>query len=423
MLMALQDAPDIGASAPAPQAVAAGYAAIRAQTLGLIEGLAAEDCQAQSMPEASPAKWHLAHTTWFFETFVLALDPEYRPSHRAYTELFNSYYHSVGALHPRGQRGLLTRPTLDEVRAWRAVVDDGMLKVLEGDLSPEQRARVELGLHHEQQHQELLLADLKHLFWHNPLRPAYRDGALPPQPTAQPWRWLERPGVMVEIGHGAEGFAFDNETPRHRAWVDAHVIASRPVNNGEYLDFIVDGGYRNPLLWLADGWDAVQAGDWQRPLYWDPDCDTHFTLRGERTLEHDEPVCHLSYYEADAFARWAGARLPREEEWEAAAQSWPVAGNLLDSGLLQPRSHDTDGPSFYGDVWQWCASSYAPYPGYQATAGALGEYNAKFMCNQMVLRGGSCVTPAGHLRASYRNFFAPHARWQFSGARLAKDRV
>ena len=423
MLVALQSDEQFEAveAAPPGQALAERHAAVRGVTTDLCQGLSADDCQAQSMADASPVKWHLAHTTWFFETFVLAGVAHYRPFRAEFTALFNSYYHSVGAQHPRGQRGLLTQPSLDEVRAWRGHVDAAMRHLLEDRPDPLLLDRLELGLQHEQQHQELILTDLKHLFAANPLKPAYRAGALPAQPAALPARWLERPGVLVEVGHPGGGFGFDNEFPRHRAWLDAHALASRPVNNGEYLAFIRDGGYREPRLWLADGWDAAQTGGWTRPRYWNEACDALYTLRGEQVLSPDEPACHLSYYEADAYARWAGARLPREEEWEAAAAAWPVRGNFLDSGALHPRASDPERPAFFGNVWEWTASSYAAYPGYRAAGGALGEYNAKFMCNQYVLRGGSCVSSADHLRPSYRNFFPPQARWQFSGLRLAKD--
>lgn len=423
MLVALQTGQEIEAEASGSVdlAPAQRYAAIRDATTALCEGLTPDDCQAQSMPDASPVKWHLAHTTWFFETFILGERPDYRQFRPEFASLFNSYYQSIGAPYPRPQRGLLTRPALDEVRAWRTHVDEAMQSLL--DAAPDGRlpARVELGLHHEQQHQELLLADLKHLLWHNPARPAYRAGPLPPQPAALPARWIERPGVLVEIGHTGCGFGFDNEFPRHRVWLDAYAVASRPVTNGEYQAFIRDGAYGNPLLWLADGWDTARTGGWSRPLYWNEDCDALFTLRGEQPLQPDEPVCHISYYEADAYARWAGARLPREAEWEAAAMAWPVRGNFLDSGALHPRASEPEAPAFYGNVWEWTASAYAAYPGFRPGEGALGEYNGKFMCNQLVLRGGSCVSPADHLRPCYRNFFGPATRWQFSGLRLAKD--
>jgi ergothioneine biosynthesis protein EgtB len=424
MLEALESGHEVGAPAVAPAPVAspsARYDEVRALSVRLCEGLNPDDCQAQSMPDASPLKWHLAHTTWFFETFVLAAVPNYRPFRPKFAALFNSYYHSVGAQHPRAQRGLLTRPSLEEVRAWRTYVDDAMRELLEGGATGVLPARIELGLQHEQQHQELMLTDVKHLLSHNPLKPAYRAGALAAQPRAQAARWIERPGVLVETGHDGNGFGFDNEFPRHRVWLDAYAIASRPVTNADYIEFIHDGAYREPLLWLADGWDRVQAEAWDRPLYWSPDLESHYTLRGEQPLVRDAPVCHLSYYEADAYARWAGARLPREAEWEAAAAAWPVAGNFLDSGELHPRTSAADHPGFFGDVWEWTASAYGSYPGYRTDDGALGEYNSKFMCNQFVLRGGSCVSSADHLRPSYRNFFPPHARWQFSGLRLAKD--
>lgn len=418
MRAALQTEARDAATAPPVATSSRRYAAIRQATLALCEGLGAEDCQAQSMPDASPVKWHLAHTTWFFETFVLA--GRASPS---YATAFNSYYHSVGTPYPRPQRGLLTRPPLDEVLAWRARVDQAVVALLErAAIAADLSARVELGLQHEQQHQELLLTDVKHLLAHNPQRPAYRPAlAPPPAACSQPMRWIERPAGLVEIGHPGDGFGFDNESPRHRVWLDAYALAARPVTNGEYLDFIHDGGYRNPLLWLADGWDAVQAGGWQRPLYWDDAGSALFTLHGEEPLRPEDPVCHLSYFEADAYARWARARLPREAEWEAAAAAWVVRGNFLDSGALHPRASAAASPAFYGDVWEWTASAYAAYPGFRAGDGALGEYNGKFMCNRLVLRGGSCASPAGHLRPSYRNFFPPQARWQFSGLRLARD--
>jgi ergothioneine biosynthesis protein EgtB len=397
------------------------YSMIREATLALARDLEPEDCQAQSMADASPVKWHLAHTTWFFETFVLADVPGHEPARPALLPLFNSYYHSVGAQYPRARRGLLTRPTLDEVRGWRSHVDGAVLRWLEQHADPALLEHLELGLQHEQQHQELMLTDLKHLFAQNPARPAYREGPLPPQAAGVPARWLERPGVLVEVGHPGGGFAFDNELPRHRAWVDAYALASQPVTNGEFAEFIRDGGYREPRLWLADGWDAVQAQGWTAPLYWHDGGASVFTLRGEQPLEPDEPVSHVSFYEADAFARWAGARLPREEEWETAAAAWPVEGNFVESGALHPRAAGPGHPAFFGNVWEWTASPYVPYPGYRPGGGALGEYNGKFMCNQFVLRGGSCASPVAHVRASYRNFFPPHARWQFSGLRLAKN--
>jgi ergothioneine biosynthesis protein EgtB len=398
--------------------------AARALTLELAAPLSPEDCQVQSMADASPVKWHLAHTTWFFETFVLG---PHLPGHRVFDarfrDLFNSYYNAVGEQYPRPQRGLLSRPTLDEVRAWRAHVDEALARLFARGPSDETRALLELGLNHEQQHQELILTDVKHALSLNPLRPAYRPAAPRSVGSAPTAGWLRHDGGTVEIGHAGAGFCFDNELPRHAVLLAPFELATRPVTNGEYRQFIRDGGYRAPEWWLSDGWDTVQAGGWRAPLYWSEDGERVFTLAGEQPLRDDEPVCHLSGYEADAYARWAGARLPREAEWEAVAAAAPVAGNFLDLSRLQP-SPAAGGPGaqqLYGDVWEWTQSGYDAYPGYRPARGAVGEYNAKFMCNQRVLRGGSCATPAGHLRASYRNFFPPAARWQFAGLRLARD--
>ena len=427
MLQALQRSPEDAAIAhaappPAFEPLAVRYADTRAFTESLCGGLSADDCQVQSMPDASPVKWHLAHTAWFFETFVLEeATPGYRHFHPAFCELFNSYYHGIGAPYPRPQRGLLSRPSLAEVYDYRAHVDLAVRRLLEDGCAPRFRARIELGLHHEQQHQELILTDLKHALSTNPLQPAYRCAPPPCDSRAAPSRWIERPGVMVEIGHEGAGFAFDHERPRHRAWLEPHAMASRPVTNADYLEFVRDGGYRTATLWLADGWLAAQAQEWSRPLYWSEDLEEAFTLGGVLALDPDEPVCHLSYYEADAFARWAGARLPTEAEWEAAAAAWPVEGNFAEGGRLHPCPPDPERPDFFGNVWEWTASPYIAYPGFRAGPGALGEYNGKFMCNQFVLRGGSCASSAAHLRPSYRNFFFPQARWQFSGLRLAKD--
>lgn len=407
--------------APTPT-LARRYAQIRDATLALCEGLSPDDCQIQSSPDTSPVKWHLAHTTWFVEAFVLAAAREgFQPWREDLARLFNSYYHGIGPQHPRAQRGLLSRPTLDEVRAWRAHVDAAVQALLTREPAPALEERIELGLQHEQQHQELILTDLKHALHANPLQPAYREGSAAQGPAPSPARWLDRPAVMVEIGQSNGAFAFDNERPRHRVWLHAHALASRTVTNGEYLEFMRDGGYERPTLWLSDGWDAAQAGRWRAPLYWNDDATQVFTLRGVQPLDPDAPVCHISYYEADAYARWAGARLPREAEWEAAAAAWPVQGDFVEAGVLHPRRTASEHPGFFGGVWEWTASSHAPYPGFRPLPGVLGEYNGKFMCNQMVLRGGSCASPASHLRASYRNFFPPHARWQFSGLRLAKD--
>ncbi|MGL4550626.1 MAG: ergothioneine biosynthesis protein EgtB [Gemmataceae bacterium] len=406
-----------GAASPAD-----AYRRVRQTTRWLAEPLAPEDHVIQSMPDASPVKWHLAHTTWFFETFVLAPHaPAHRPFHPDFGRLFNSYYEAAGPRWPRARRGLLSRPTVAEVAAYRAAVDEQMLALLR-DPSAEVAALVTLGLNHEQQHQELILTDLKHAFAANPLRPAYRPAASDDGP-APPAAWLTFPEGVVTVGHEGGAFAFDNESPRHRTFLQGHQIAARPVTNGEYLAFLDDGGYARPELWLSDGWAARQANGWERPLYWEAD-GTATTLAGPRAVAPDEPVCHVSYYEADAFARWAGARLPTEAEWEHAAG--PPAGHFLDAGRFHPAagpSADDRGPLFkaHGDVWQWTASPYVGYPGYRPPSGALGEYNGKFMCNQLVLRGSSCVTPASHARSTYRNFFPPDARWQFSGVRLAKD--
>lgn len=407
-------------------ALAARYELVRKVTEALCAPLSAEDAGAQSMSDASPAKWHLAHTTWFFETLVLGGRSSYQRFDPAYARLFNSYYQRLGTPLPRARRGLMTRPSLEEVLRYRAHVDAALLALLrESRVTPRLRETVELGLQHEQQHQELILTDIKHLFWRNPLRPAYR--AAPADAEAEMGTgtggealaldWRPGPRGTVEIGHDGEGFAFDNESPRHRVVLRPHAIASRPATNRDFREFIEDGGYRRPELWLSDGWDTVRKLGWRRPLYWSAKLDGAFTLHGPVALDPDAPVCHLSYYEADAFARWSQARLPTEAEWEASAGDPPAAG-FGTPCILQP------GPAhggFYHQVWTWTASAYQPYPGYRAPPGALGEYNGKFMCNQLVLRGGSCVTPPGHARRSYRNFFPPQARWQFSGVRLARD--
>ncbi|MDX2168081.1 MAG: ergothioneine biosynthesis protein EgtB [Deltaproteobacteria bacterium] len=452
------------------EALAARYRRVRGLTEALRAPLSAEDCQAQSMPDASPAKWHLAHTSWFFETFVLEDGRSgFRPYDPAFRVLFNSYYQQVGSQHPRPQRGLLTRPSLDRVLDYRAHVDTAVLDLLAagGRRAAAAAPIVELGLHHEQQHQELLLTDAKHLLSLNPLQPAFAppfeippfekggrgeilrnaaasDRQIPPNPPfskggAEPLSrggaepaakggmqsWRAYDGGARHIGHAGDGFAFDNETPRHAVLVEPFSLATRPVSNAEFAAFIADGGYRRPELWLSDGWATLQARGWSAPLYWTQAdgawCE--FTLRGPQPLSDAAPVCHVSFYEADAYAAWAGARLPTEAEWEIAAALRPVCGNFLDDGLLHPASapaQNGDAVQLYGDVWEWTRSAYAPYPGYRTPAGALGEYNGKFMCNQLVLRGGSCATPRDHIRATYRNFFPPDARWQFSGIRLAK---
>jgi ergothioneine biosynthesis protein EgtB len=378
----------------------------------------------QSMPDASPAKWHLAHTTWFFEQFVLGRDPHYRSRDPSWHYLFNSYYQSVGPMHARPQRGLLSRPSLGEVLGWRRHVDEAVNERLLRDDHGTYDPLVELGLQHEQQHQELLLTDILHAFWSNPLLPAYlREPPADAASRALPLHFAAGREGVAEIGHAGEGFAFDNETPPHRTWLSPHALANRLVTNEEYAAFVHDGGYREPSLWLSDGWAMVQREGWQRPLYWQPDLASAFSLAGVRALDPAAPVCHLSYYEADAFARWAGARLPTEAEWEAAAAVLPVEGNLLDGAPRLPQVASGAGlAQMYGDAWEWTASPYVAYPGFRPLPGSLGEYNGKFMCGQWVLRGGSCATPRGHVRASYRNFFPPQARWQFAGLRLAKDR-
>ena len=419
---------------PAPAsgsgALAERYREVRATTNALAARLSPEDCTVQSMPDASPVKWHLAHTTWFFETFVLAPhDPRRKPHRPEYRVLFNSYYNAVGAKHPRPERGLLTRPSLAEILDYRAHVDAEMNAVLAGgELAAELRALVELGTHHEQQHQELILTDLKHLLSCNPLKPAY-EKSWPLTPVqARERGWIAFAAGARQVGHADADFAFDNEGPRHTVWLQDFEIATHPVTHGDFLAFIEDGGYRRPELWLSAGWDLASARGWAAPLYWERrDDGWHtFTLHGMAPIEPNTPVCHVSFYEADAFARWAGSRLPTEFEWEVAAAHAPREGNFLESGALHPlalREPPQQGTiaQAFGDVWEWTRSDYAPYPGFRPAAGAVGEYNGKFMVNQYVLRGGSCATPRSHIRHTYRNFFPAEARWQFSGIRLARD--
>ncbi|MEO8134435.1 MAG: ergothioneine biosynthesis protein EgtB [Betaproteobacteria bacterium] len=417
---------------PAPaSALAQRFHAVREATLAIAAPLSAEDCALQSMPDASPTKWHMAHTSWFFETFVLAANvPNYEPFDPLFRMLFNSYYNGVGDKFPRPERGLLSRPALIEILAYREHVDERMHELLQHGPDPALAAIIELGLHHEQQHQELILTDLKHLLAKNPLHPVYRK--IWPLTTVHPRHrgWIAYPEGLYDIGHEGPGFAFDNEGPRHRSFVAGFALASHPVTHGDFLEFMADGGYRRPGLWLSLGWDAVQANGWSAPLYWQQAEDgawQTFTLHGLAEIDPNTPVCHVSYFEADAFARWAGERLPTEFEWEVAARDATTAdGNFLDSGAFHPLAL-RDAPALespaqlYGDVWEWTQSNYGPYPGYRAPDGAIGEYNGKFMCSQYVLRGGSCATPASHMRATYRNFFPPQARWQFSGLRLARD--
>jgi len=403
-----------------------GFQSIRSATLSLAQPLSAEDCALQSMPDASPVKWHLGHTSWFFETFLLAGRARgYRCFDERFRVLFNSYYVQVGPRHARAERGLLSRPGLDEVLAYRDHVDRAAQNWI-GHAAEQDLDLFELGLHHEQQHQELILTDLKHLLSRNPLRPAYHCEAQARPTEAPALHWSEHAGGLCEIGHSGEGFCFDHERPRHAAFVAPFRLASRLATNGEFVSFIEDGGYTRPELWLSDGWDMRTQQDWEAPLYWERGDNgwQRFTLRGMQPVDIHAPVCHVSYYEADAFARWSQARLPTEAEWERAVHALPVEGNFLESGAYDPvaASAHVRGPAqCFGDVWEWTASAYLPYPGYRAAPGAVGEYNGKFMSNQFVLRGGSCVTPASHVRASYRNFFPPHARWQFSGIRLAND--
>jgi ergothioneine biosynthesis protein EgtB len=407
------------------EALAARYSHVRRVSLEICEPLETEDYVVQSMPDASPAKWHLAHTSWFFEQFLLKpLLTGYRAFHPDFEYLFNSYYQTVGRMHERPQRGLLTRPTVKEVLRYREHVDEHMQKLLRARPEDEKLLAIAtLGLNHEQQHQELMFTDVMHLFSRNPLLPAYKIGSEELSDTAAPMHFISFDGGIREIGASGKHFCFDNELPRHRTLVEPYALADRLATNGEYLEFIRDGGYRRPEFWLSDGWSTVQREGWMRPLYWAESLDREFTLYGLQALNIGAPVSHISFYEADAFARWAGARLPSEAEWEIAAEALPVIGNLLNTGALQPQAAGVQPglKQMFGDVWEWTSSPYVAYPGYLPPPGALGEYNGKFMCNQLVLRGGSCVTPADHIRASYRNFFYADARWQFMGVRLARN--
>jgi ergothioneine biosynthesis protein EgtB len=411
--------------------IAGRYKEVRDCTEKMCEPLVTEDYLIQSMPDSSPVKWHLAHASWFFETFVLSpCLSDYQPFHPEFNYLFNSYYNAIGPRWPRPQRGLLSRPTVADVFRYRRYVDEHMSSFLCGGrakVGERELQTVVLGLNHEQQHQELILTDLKHAWSENPLHLVYQN-AKPEVGQSPSFNWVPFEERLVWVGHDSDGFAFDNELPRHRTFLRGFRLASRLVTCGEFLEFMADGGYARPELWLSDGWTARQAMDWTAPLYWQTSNGDWqlFTLAGLRSLRLTEPVCHVSYYEADAFARWSGNRLPTEFEWEWAGSTIRFAGHFLEGGHFHPAassSEDDCGPLFQlmGDVWQWTSSPYVGYPGYSPVAGALGEYNGKFMCNQMVLRGASCATPRSHARRTYRNFFAPAARWQFSGIRLARD--
>jgi ergothioneine biosynthesis protein EgtB len=403
--------------------LAVNYRAVRGASERLSALLTAEDHMVQSASEASPTKWHLAHTTWFFETFVLAPHVDgYRHFDRRFTYLFNSYYKQVEGHPLRSIRGTFSRPSLEEVRAYRRHVDGAMEALLENSGAPI-ATLVELGLNHEQQHQELIVTDIKHAFWTNPVRPSLTSGKEASAATA-PAEWREFAGGTFEIGYSGEDFAFDNETPRHQVLLRPYRLCSRLTRNSEYIEFIEAGGYSRPELWLSEGWDHINTNKWHAPFYWEKQDGEWwvFTSSGMQLLDPAEPVCHISYYEADAYARWRGCRLPTEAEWEIAAGAEPIRGNFAETGLFHPMPANGRGlQQMFGDVWEWTASPYVAYPGYCAPGGALGEYNGKFMCNQIVLRGGSCATPQSHIRGTYRNFFPAHTRWQFMGVRLADD--
>jgi ergothioneine biosynthesis protein EgtB len=406
------------------ETLSARYSRIRSTTLDLCRHLRPEDFVVQSMPDVSPTKWHLAHVTWFFERFiVLPHAGSYRIFNDQYHYLFNSYYYTAGKMHDRSSRGLLTRPTVNEILQYREHVDDAIQELLAAKADDTGiTSLITLGLNHEQQHQELMLTDIKHVFFCNPLRPCVNpELSLPPNDESTPYSFDKGTSGICEIGAADSGFCFDNETPRHPTLLHAHEIGSRLVTNGEFLEFIRDGGYKSPALWLADGWSTINEQGWNRPLYWTEDLTGEFTLGGTRELGVNLPVAHISYYEADAYARWVGARLPTEAEWEVAARNDQVTGNFTESGFWHPTAAGNGDSQFFGDVWEWTSSSYGPYPGFKPLAGTLGEYNGKFMCNQMTVRGGSCVSAEEHIRASYRSFFYPDARWQFLGLRLAKD--
>ena len=406
------------------------FLTMRRQTEKLCEPLETEDYVIQSVVDVSPPKWHLAHTSWFFENFVLdPNDAAYQNFHPMYAYLFNSYYNLAGKYHPRVKRGVLSRPTVSDIYKYRSHVTEGVVDLLQR--ANEEQLQdlgeiVTLGINHEQQHEELLVTDIKHILWCNPLEPVYRERAIEATQAPPKLGWREFAGGLHDFGYDGNGFSFDNELPRHRVYLNDFRIADRLVTNGEYLAFIADGGYQRPELWLSDGWYTLNEQGWQAPLYWEErDGDWYnFTLSGTRPVDPNEPVVHVSHYEADAYARWAGVRLPSEFEWERAAAGLPVAGNFVESERYHPRAAapgDAASMQFFGDVWEWTGSAYLPYPGFTAAPGAVGEYNGKFMSSQMVLRGGSCATPENHIRPTYRNFFQPYLRWQFMGLRLAAD--
>jgi ergothioneine biosynthesis protein EgtB len=433
----MKGAPLLNSSGDLPRRSSQGellshFLGVRALTESLCKPLKIEDYGIQSMEDVSPPKWHLAHTTWFFETFILIPHLNaYRPFHPQFQSLFNSYYKALGKHHPRPERGLLSRPTVEEVYHYRQTVNQAMEGLLRDSepLPPEVKEATLLGIHHEQQHQELILMDIRHLLFSNPLKPAYQtiSGTLEKM-KAPPLKWISFEGGLKEIGFGGEGFSFDNEGPRHRVFLEDYRVASRLITNGEYLEFIESGAYQDPKLWLSDAWDRIQAQDQRAPLYWKKEegrCEI-FGFQGEKPLNPEEPVSHLSFYEADAFARWVGKRLPTEAEWECAAEGLEIEGNFLESGYLQPRvcplpKKENSPSQFFGDVWEWTQSSYSPYPRFKPALGYFAEYNGKFMCNQFVLRGGCCWTPLSHIRRTYRNFYPPHTQWQCSGIRLAED--
>lgn len=403
------------------------YRHVRQTSLDLVAPLEPEDMVIQSMEETSPTRWHLAHTSWFFEQFLLSQRPDFEAFNKAWAYLFNSYYYSVGEMHKRPARGLLSRPNAAQILEYRDFIDARMIELIETSMQDADfEFLVTLGLAHEQQHQELMLTDIKHAFSLNPLQPAYRSDIFLPGTACTAMTFSEFPGSIVQIGFDdgqtSVSFCFDNETPRHRVVQNPFRLANRQVNNGEYAAFIADDGYQRPELWLSGGWAAIQNHRWTRPVYWSQDLDSEFSLLGQIELDPNRSVCHLSYFEADAYARWAGKRLPTEAEWESVAAQTSTAGNLLDKQQFHPGGSDTTAMSqLFGDTWEWTSAAYSAYPGFKPLSGSVGEYNAKFMCGQMVLRGGSCVTPTDHIRATYRNFFYPDARWQFSGIRLAED--